>query len=221
MTAPLLDREDLGWGASVVLPGVSFALAPGDRVALLGRSGVGKSTLLSAVWRRLAARGEAVALVPQDHALVPQLSVFHNVYMGRLDRHGALYNALNLLRPLVRERAAAAPALAAVGLDEVERRPVESLSGGQKQRVALARALHRGGATLVADEPVSAVDEAQARALLAEIDRAFPTAVLALHDVYLALGWASRVVGLSDGRIAFDAPVGAVARRDVEALYGP
>ena len=73
MTLAVLQRETLGYGRTAVLPEVSFALAPGERVVLLGRSGAGKSTLLNAVHDRLAV-SHRVALVPQDHALVPQLS---------------------------------------------------------------------------------------------------------------------------------------------------
>ena len=103
MTLAVLQRETLGYGRTAVLPEVSFALAPGERVVLLGRSGAGKSTLLNAVHDRLAV-SHRVALVPQDHALVPQLSVLRNVLMGRLDDHGAFYNLSNLLRVRAADR---------------------------------------------------------------------------------------------------------------------
>ena len=83
----LRDRS-LGWGDRTVLPDLSLSVRQGERVALLGRSGVGKSTLLAA----LADAAGNAALVPQDHGLVGPLSVFHNVWMGRLDEFGALRN---------------------------------------------------------------------------------------------------------------------------------
>ncbi|WP_299361110.1 ATP-binding cassette domain-containing protein [uncultured Paracoccus sp.] len=144
MTLPLIDRESLGYGATVVLSGISFALAPGERVVLLGRSGAGKTTLLGTIHDRLVATGTRVALVPQDDALVPQLSVVKNTLMGRLDDHGALYNLTNLVRVRRADRAAILPILADVGLEPEAERPVEGLSGGQKQRTALARAFFRG-----------------------------------------------------------------------------
>lgn len=217
--AVLIDRENLGYGDKVVLQDVALSLMPGERVVFLGRSGAGKSTLLAALYHRLTAQGRRVALAPQDHALVPPLSVFHNVFMGRLDERGAVRNLLTLIRPSAAERALVRPVLEAVGLAAEERRAVESLSGGQKQRVALARALFRGGEVLIADEPVSAVDESQARRLLIEAESRFHTSLLALHDVDLALSHASRVVGVGAGRILFDRAAGAVDRREIDALY--
>lgn len=220
MTAALLlHRESLGYGGTPVLSDVTLALGPGERVVVLGRSGAGKSTLLAALYRRLVGQGQRVALVPQDHALVPPLSVFHNVMMGRLDERGSLANLRTLLWPSRAERARVRPVLDAVGLAAEERRPVESLSGGQKQRVALARAFFRGGAVIVGDEPVSAVDETQARRLLEDLAGRFPTSVLALHDVDLARGHATRLVGLKHGRLLFDLPPDAVGRQWIEELY--
>lgn len=220
MTGPvLIEGEQLGYGPTMVLRDVTLRLDPGERLVLLGRSGAGKSTLLSAIHRRLVEHGRRVALVPQDHALVPPLSVFHNVHMGRLDEAGALRNLLTLLRPSRAERARIRPVLEAVALTAEERRPVESLSGGQKQRVALARAFHRGGAVIVGDEPVSAVDETQARRLLDETARRFETSVLALHDVDLALRHATRIVGIRGGRIRFDRPASTLDRREIDELY--
>lgn len=218
MTLAVLQRETLGYGRTAVLPEVSFALAPGERVVLLGRSGAGKSTLLNAVHDRLAV-SHRVALVPQDHALVPQLSVLRNVLMGRLDDHGAFYNLSNLLRVRAADRSGVAEVLAEVGLaDEIDR-PVHALSGGQKQRVALARAWWRGGAVLIGDEPISAVDETQAAALLDQARARFETALLALHDVGLARRIATRLVGLRRGGILFDAPADTVGDAEIAALY--
>lgn len=216
----LLNDADLGYGGALVLRGVTLEVAPGQRVALLGRSGAGKSTLLRAAHDALAGQGRRVALVPQDHALVPQLSALRNVLMGRLDDHGAAYNLATLIRPFRADRAAALTVLDRVGLTPEADRPVEALSGGQKQRVALARALYRGGEVLIGDEPLSAIDPRQADALAGVLRAAFPTAILALHDVAMALGWASRVIGLKNGRIDLDAPADGLDRRRIEALYG-
>lgn len=215
----LLDAADLGYGAAPVLRGVSLHVRTGDRVVLLGRSGAGKSTLLAAARQALLDQGRRVALVPQDHALVPQLSALRNVLMGRLDDHGAVYNLTTLVRPRRADRAAALSVLDRVGLRPEADRAVETLSGGQKQRVALARALYRGGDVLVGDEPLSAVDPAQAVALAVVIRAAFPTAILALHDVDLALGFATRLIGLKDGQMLLNAATRDIPRDRIEALY--
>jgi len=221
MNRPLLQAESLGYGASVVLRGVSFALAPGERVVLLGRSGAGKTTLLNAIHDRLIVAGRRVALVPQDHALVPPLSVVRNVLMGRLDDHGALANLASLVRPRRADRAEIVAILAELGLAAEADRAVEGLSGGQKQRTALARALFRGGDVLIGDEPVSAVDGAQAARLLDQVRGRFPASVLASHDVGLARAFATRLIGLRDGAMAFDAAPEDVEAGEVEALYAP
>ncbi len=218
MTLLALQRETLGHGGRTVLSGVSLTLSPGERVVLLGRSGAGKSTLLGAVHGQLAPRLR-VALVPQDNALVPQLSVLRNTMMGRLDDHGALYNLRALIRPPAAARAGVAALLDTLGLLADIDRPVGQLSGGQKQRVALARAFWRGGALLIGDEPVSAVDERQAQGLLDELRARFDTSLLALHDVAMARAFATRLVGIGRGAIVFDAPPAEVSDADIAALY--
>ncbi|WP_265500927.1 ATP-binding cassette domain-containing protein [Paracoccus beibuensis] len=214
----LLHGADLGYGGAPVLRDVRLNVAPGERVALLGRSGSGKSTLLAAL-HAAAVRDLRVALVPQDAALVPQLSALRNVLMGRLDDHGAWRNLRTLIRPARADRDAALSDLSRVGLAPEADRAVEGLSGGQKQRVALARALHRGGDLILGDEPLSAVDPRQADALAATIRDAFPSAVLALHDVGIARAFATRVVGLRQGALLFDLPVADLDAARLEALY--
>ncbi|MBL9060283.1 MAG: ATP-binding cassette domain-containing protein [Mangrovicoccus sp.] len=213
------SRETLGYGAGVVLREVSLTLSPGERLVLLGRSGAGKTTLLNAFHDRLVAAGHRVALAPQDHALVPQLSVLRNVLMGRLDDHGAVYNLTNLIRPRRADRDAVAALLAEVGLSGQIDQPVEALSGGQRQRTALARALYRGGEVLVADEPVSAVDGGQAAALMELMQARFATAVVALHDVGLARRFATRLVGIRQGSIVMEGAPAALAPGTLDALY--
>lgn len=215
----LLRHQTLGYGAEPVLTGVSFALAPGERVALMGRSGAGKTTLLGALHAALLAEGARVALVPQEHGLVPQLCVTRNALMGRLDDHGAFYNLTNLVRPRAADRAGVGEILEGLGLAGLAHRTVEGLSGGQKQRVALARAFWRGGDVLLGDEPVSALDERQGAEILGQIAARFDRAVLALHDVEQALGFATRIVGLKGGRVVIDAAPAAVERAQIEALY--
>ena len=213
------SRETLGYGAGTVLEEVSLTLSPGERLVLLGRSGAGKTTLLNAFHDRLVAGGHRVALAPQDHALVPQLSVLRNVLMGRLDDHGAAYNLTNLIRPRRADREAVEALLGELGLSGQIDQPVEALSGGQRQRTALARALYRGGAVLVADEPVSAVDGGQAVALMDLMQARFPTAVVALHDVALARRFATRLVGIRQGRIVMEGAPAALAPGTLDALY--
>ena len=216
--APLLELRDAdaAYAGRPVLQNISLSLHAGERVSVLGKSGSGKSTLLGLLYARLARQA---ALVPQAASLVQTLSVFHNVYMGRLDAHGAGYNLANLIWPFPAERRAIAPVLETVGLDGFARRTVETLSGGQKQRTALARAIHRGGRVLIGDEPVSAVDERQAGVLIDELGRRFGTILLALHDVALARRIATRLVGIRAGRIFFDRATADVPDDDIHDLY--
>jgi phosphonate transport system ATP-binding protein len=218
MTQPLvtLTGESLGWDGQVALRDVSLRIATGERIAILGRSGAGKSTLLTALHDRAQVR---LALVPQDNGLIGALSVFHNVWMGVLDDHGTARNLRTLIWPSAAERAAVARVLQTVGLDELGRRSVSQLSGGQRQRVALARAKMRGGALLLGDEPVTALDPEQGAALLDHLLAAFPTSVLVLHDVDQALRVATRIIGLRQGAVAVDAPAADLTADDLLQLY--
>ncbi len=212
-----LQNETLGWGETPVLTGVSLSVERGERIALLGPSGVGKSTLLHAMYTRLA--DQRVALVPQEAGLVAQLSVFHNVWMGRLDDFGTARNLRTLVWPNADERAQVEATLELTGLGGLGRRRVSSLSGGQKQRVGLSRALLRSGDVVIADEPVSAVDPAQARDLLRTITGTFATSILALHDVHLARDSATRIIGLRDGKVAIDGPPQDLSLSEIMSLY--
>ncbi|MGU3407436.1 ATP-binding cassette domain-containing protein [Methylobacterium brachiatum] len=202
-TAILLANASAAYGGRTVLSGIDLTVRRGERVALMGRSGAGKSTLIGLIQ---AQAPEKVALVPQAAALVRTLSVFHNVYMGRLDQRSTLHNLRNLVRPAKADIAAVQGILDRVGLADKLWAKAGELSGGQQQRVSVARALYNGRPILVGDEPVSALDRQQGARILAEMAASHETLILALHDVALALAQTDRIVVLEAGRIVLDGP---------------
>jgi len=214
----VFDLRDatVSYDGNVVLDGISLRIGLGERVALVGRSGVGKSTLLNLLFEQ---RRETAALVPQDPGLVRSLSVFHNVFMGRLSLNSVGYNLLNLVWPRKSEVDAVRDVLVSLELEEKLFEPAGELSGGQQQRTSVARALFRDGDALLADEPVSSVDEHQSRSVLASINAVYETTVLAMHDVDLALAYCTRIVGLDGGKIVLDAPADRMTRADLMPLY--
>lgn len=211
-----MQDANIGYNGVPVLNGITLKIEKGERVALIGPSGAGKSTLLTALYGQQKARS---ALVPQEFALVKTLSVFHNVYMGRLNRHPGFYNLLNLIHPLARELAAVAPFLEALGLTDKRDIPVGELSGGQQQRTAVARALFQGGDVLLGDEPVSSVDPLQSREVLGAINEAYGTVVLAMHDVELALRFTDRLIGIKEGRVLFDRPTRGLTAEALDGFF--
>lgn len=211
-----LRGESASYGGRAVLSGIDLTIRRGERVALMGRSGAGKSTLLGLIRERIPAE---VALVPQAAALVRTLSVFHNVYMGRLDRRSTLHNLRTLVRPARADLAAVEAVLSRVGLSDTLWAKAGALSGGQQQRVSVARALYHGGPVLIGDEPVSALDPRQGSAVLGELSATHETLILALHDIGLALAHAERIVVLDGGRIVLDAPVREVDPARLRPFY--
>ncbi len=196
------------FGDREVLRGLDLDLRPGEFVALLGRSGSGKSTFL----RALAglddgATGEVVvperrSVVFQDARLLPWASVLDNVILG-LDGDDA-------------ERAGR-DALAEVGLGGHEGDWPRTLSGGEAQRAALARALVRSPDLLLLDEPFGALDaltRIRMHSLVQQLCATHhPTVLLVTHDVDEAVLLADRVLVLTDGRFSLDAIVDVATPR--------
>jgi phosphonate transport system ATP-binding protein len=212
-----LRQATVGYDGRPALVGIDLTVERGERVAIMGRSGAGKSTLIKLLFAQRAAE---VALIPQAAALVKTLSVFHNVYMGRLDRHSTLHNLRTLIRASRGDLAAVAQVLESVGLAEKLFAAAGTLSGGQQQRTSVARALYNGRPILIGDEPVSALDRVQASEVLSLLAKRHETLVLVLHDIALALRHADRIVVLEHGRKVLDAAAGSLAAADLVPYYG-
>lgn len=216
MDAVHLRNLTAAYGGQQVLGPISLDLRAGEHVALVGRSGAGKSTLLNLLFEQVRDRA---ALVPQEQGLVQSLSVFHNVYMGRLAAHSRRYNILNLIWPRRREIDAMQPLLERLDLTDKLHEPVAALSGGQKQRVAVGRALYQNADILLADEPVSALDGPLAHVVMGFMVEAYATSVIALHDIDLALRYCDRIVGIQDGQIVLDDLTRRLSSADILPLY--
>lgn len=224
------------YGSRVVLPDLSFEVAPGSILALLGPSGSGKSTALRiAAGLEVPQAGEVrvggklvnapgifvpperrdLGLLFQDLALFPHLDVAANVAFGLRQKGQARDQRVTEL-------------LALVGLEGLGRRFPHQLSGGQQQRVALARALAPGPGVLLLDEPFSNLDvvlRRQVRQEMIALLKKVGTAVLFVtHDPEEALYVADRVAVMTAGRIEQEgAPADlylAPASRFVAAMFG-
>lgn len=216
MTAFKLDAVRVGYRGRVVLNDVSLSIHPGERVALIGKSGAGKSSLLNYLYQQQRTQA---SLVPQDLGLVKRLSVFHNVYMGRLDRHPTWYNMINLAKPMRKEVESMLPMISRLGLEDKLHAPVEELSGGQQQRTAICRALHQGANIFIGDEPVSSVDKRQAEVVLESICETCRTVLVAMHDIRLAFDYTDRILGVLNGKLIVDEMTSNLQTSDLDFLF--
>ena len=223
---PLIAADGLavGYGGPPVLQDVSFQLEPGERIALLGPNGGGKSTLFRAVLGELSplageleVRGSC-GFVPQTERsrLDYPVTALDVALMGTLSR-------TQWWRPNGRrERAHAAEALDRVGLRAEAKRQFGELSGGQRQRVLVARALVQDAPILLLDEPFTGVDrvsEELLEDLLAELAGDGRGILVATHDIDQARR-CDRVLCLNRRQVAFGPPVEALTRGTLEATYG-
>jgi len=194
-----------------ILDGVDLDIEEGEFVALLGRSGSGKSTFLRALAgldHDVEGTGtletpESLSVVFQDARLLPWRSVIQNVTLGLAGTTG---------------QEAGRKALAEVGLEGRETAWPNQLSGGEQQRVALARSLVREPALLLADEPFGALDaltRLKMHDLLRELcARHRPAVLLVTHDVDEAISLADRILVLDEGRLIEDLKIDLPTPRD-------
>jgi len=230
-----LEVEDasIGYGAKIVLRGISFQVPNGARVAVVGPNGAGKSTLFKALVGLLPLHSGRILIhgVPLgDHkdcvAYVPQreevdwrfpVTVQDVVAMGRYGNRGWFRRTSSA------DRAAVQQALAQMGLSGLATHSISDLSGGQQQRVFLARALAQEPHILLMDEPFSGVDFAAQEAaldLLDDLHEHGVTAVISTHDLNVASSRFDYVLLLNRRLVAFGTPVQVMQPEYLASAYG-
>ena len=210
-----------------LLRGISFSVAQGETICLLGASGSGKSTLLRMIaglefpesghilfnqidLAQTPPHARDFGLVFQDYGLFPHLNIFDNVSFGL--KMKALESSSLLLgmsrQQAVRLQNRVAEMLELVNLQGFENRKVTDLSGGEQQRVALARALAPSPRLLMFDEPLGALDKSLKEDLLNQIrailHKTKIPAIYVTHDQDEAFTIADRILFLHDGEIIRD-----------------
>lgn len=241
-----IEARDLAkrFGETPIFADVSFRLARGEAVALVGANGTGKSTLLrclmgliptsegsvhllgqkanAASGREMRALRAQVGLVSQKHNLVPRLSVLSNVVHGLLGKRPGLRHWSHSLAPEA-SRAAAMSALERVGLADLAQRRADRLSGGQSQRVAIARAIVGAPKVLFADEPCASLDPSAGEDVMELFFNLVRdegvTVVFTSHNIEHALKYGDRVLGLAQGRVQLDATAASLSAADLRGLY--
>jgi polar amino acid transport system ATP-binding protein len=222
-SGPIIEFSGVSksYGALPVLRNIDLRIGKGEKVALMGYSGCGKTTLLRCIngleqcnagflkvngeeltrkgidWTRFRSR---IGMVFQQYNLFPHLTVLENIILGpvkvkKMDREQAIAKAHQLL--------------AQVGIAEKAHIYPEHLSGGQKQRVAIARSLAMEPDILLLDEPTSALDPPMSREVLAVIEQVADqgmTLVLVTHELRFVAHMSDRLVFMDGGQVAEQGP---------------
>ncbi|MDO5088613.1 MAG: ATP-binding cassette domain-containing protein [Leptotrichiaceae bacterium] len=223
-----------------VLKNINLNVDKGEIIALIGPSGAGKSTLMNLIVGMLKPdEGEIlidnsrisemnnkqsakkVGMLRQQFDLVENINVVHNVLIGRFNEWGFLKSFISLFRPQDIEYARTA--LRKMGIEDKIYEPASELSGGQKQRAAIARLLVQNPLLILADEPVSSLDPANAENVLTLITELAKnqekTLIASMHSIEYSRQFFDRIIGMKEGKIVFDDKVGNIDNNMINILY--
>ncbi|MGB0705472.1 MAG: phosphonate ABC transporter ATP-binding protein [Paracoccaceae bacterium] len=237
----LKKRYDTG---DYALKGVTLDVPQGQVLALIGPSGAGKSTLIRCVNRLVEPSSGSVKLkdveltrlssaalrrarrkmgmIFQEYALVERLTVMENVLSGRLGYVGFWRSYFRKFSSADIQEAYRL--LDRVGLKHMADKRADELSGGQRQRVGICRALIQDPDVLLVDEPTASLDPKTSRQIMRLIQELCQerglTAIINIHDVFLAQMFSQRVVGLELGAVVYDGPPDGLSPEVLTRIYG-
>ena len=239
--AELTKRYNTG---ELALKGVTLDIPKGQVLALIGPSGAGKSTLIRCVNRLVQPTSGSIVLkgteltklsssalrkarrrmgmIFQEYALVERLTVMENVLSGRLGYVGFWRSYFRKFHSADIQEAYRL--LDRVGLKHMADKRADELSGGQRQRVGICRALIQNPDLLLVDEPTASLDPKTSRQIMRLIQELCSerglTAIINIHDVFLAQMFSQRVVGLELGSVVYDGKPEGLTPEVLTKIYG-
>jgi fructose transport system ATP-binding protein len=241
---PLVEARGLTkrYGAILAVDAADFSIGHGEIVAIVGDNGAGKSTLakmlsgavspdggeIAVEGRPVSFRGpadsraEGIETIYQDLALLPNLDVITNLYLGREQRYPGIGGLARILdRKAMRQDAKQHLGDLKINIPKITGTAVEAMSGGQRQSVAIARAVMWASKLLIMDEPTAALGVAQSAAVLELVQRVRErgtSVVIISHILPHVLELADRIVVVRHGRIVADLPASGVSQDRLIAL---
>jgi len=248
MNEPYLKFENLTKvyerGQVVALKNVSFEVAKGEFLVIIGLSGSGKSTLLRCINRliepsaggifvdgvdvtklsssRMRRVRRKIGMIFQHFNLIKRSTVLRNVLSGRLGYMPMWRSLLGLFTRA--DKDLAFKNLDRVGLGDKAYARADELSGGQQQRVGIARALMQNPDLLLTDEPVSALDPATSHSVMQYLELMNKedgvTVLASLHFLSLARRYGTRIIALKDGELMFDGSPAEIDEAKFQEIYG-
>ncbi|MBF0714852.1 phosphonate ABC transporter ATP-binding protein [Gemelliphila palaticanis] len=238
-----LEDVTMVYDKEVILDKISFELDKGDFVAILGKSGAGKSTLLRCInklnnpvegkifinnsdillekGKKLELSRKKIAFIFQDYNVIDNLYTIENVLTPFLANKSFIKSIFNIYTN--EEYNLAIKYLTKVGLEKEIFKKTKYLSGGQKQRVAIAKSICQRPEVLLADEPISSLDQSNSdyiMKLFSSLNKKKNITILMnLHDVNIAKKYTDKIIGLKNGKVLFYKDTESVTDDEIKELY--
>lgn len=238
-----MKKLTLGYKKEKILNTIDLKVKKGEFIGIIGPSGAGKSTLMMSIVggikvfhgdfevlghnmdkikkKNLSNLREQIGIIFQGYHLVDRLSVLDNVISGMLSE-------IPMARAIIKyyknkELKKAKEYMDIVDMTKYSSKRCDELSGGQRQRVAIARALAGEPKIILADEPISALDQNSAKKvmdILKKVNKTYGVTIITnLHHLGVAKEYCDRIIGVNCGTVIFDGKSGELSEKIVEKIY--